>query len=146
MTLTEFSQAVLIYYAANMLLALAFFRPGSRSFEQLMTHPVAQQRPALILMILMHMLIPAMLASALHPRRLVFHTRRLFLPLRVWLARRRIAAKIATHPAAMQMALRAQIAKIPPQRLPDILIMTQQEAARAQKDADRKAKDAEDGR
>lgn len=144
MTLTEFSQAVLIYYAANMLLALMFFRPGSKNFEQLMSHPVAQQRPALILMILMHVLIPAMLASNLHPKRLAFYLRRLFLPLRIWLARRRIAAQIATHPAAMQSALKAQIAKIPPQKLPDIWIMTPREAARAQRDADRNAKDAED--
>lgn len=146
MTLTEFSQAVLIYYAANMLLALALFRPGSKSFDQLMSHPVAQTRPALILMLLMHFLIPASLAAILHPKHMAFYLRRLFLPLRIWLARRRIETQIAACPPAMQPALRAEVAKIPAQKLPDIWIMTPQEAARARQKSDQQARDAEDDR
>ena len=129
-----------------MALVIQVLKLRFKSFEQLMSHPVAQTRPALILMLLMHFLIPAALAAILHPKRMAFYLRRLLLPLRIWLARRRIETQIAACPPAMQPALRAEVAKIPAQKLPDIWIITPQEAARARQKADQQTKDAEDDR
>lgn len=141
MTLAEFSQAVLIYYAANMLLALALFRPGTKSFEQVMEHPVAQSRPALILVCIMHFLIPAAVVTFVHPKRIKWLARRATLPLRIWLARRRIEARIAGWPKEMQPVIRAQIAQLPPEKLPHIRINTPDEAIRAHQEANQKQED-----
>lgn len=127
MTLAEFSQSILIYYAANMVVALIVMNPRSKSFEQLMQHPAAQTRPALLLLIATHFLIPALIISILHPKRLKMIALRLTLPLRIWRARLRLTAQIKTYPPALQAEVRKQLAGVAPKDLPNIRLKTMRE-------------------
>lgn len=67
MTIIEFSQAMLIYYAINALLALWLFDPKSKAFEAMMSGPAGRLRPEAVLITLLHVTLPLLVLAQVHP-------------------------------------------------------------------------------
>jgi hypothetical protein len=72
-TIYDIAQSILIYYGVSAVLLLLLVRPGGKAWSKLSEHPSFSSRPEASLIILLHALVPILIAGllvVLFPRRL----------------------------------------------------------------------------